>query len=428
MRALKLAAPNTVLLLLCAMYLILYVDRVNISTAAPLIQRELRLSNTELGFAFSAFAYSYAAFQLFGGWLGDQFGARRTLCVSILIVCIATALTGAVGSLLSLFCVRVALGFGEGVALPTATHAMSSWIAPARWGFAQGITHSFARLGNFAAPPIVAVLIGWSSWRASFYVLAAASLLWMLLWAWYFRDEPKDHAAITRDDLAALAAREGPEARRSVPWLSLARRIAPASAVDFCYGWTLWLFLTWIPSFFVQNYHLALGSSALYSSGVFLAGVAGDTLGGVASDRILRATGNLVVARRSVIIVGFLGACAFLIPVVLIHDLTVSAVCLSLAFFFAELIVAPIWAVPMDIAPLHAGSASGLMNFGSAFAGIISPFFFGFMIDVTGTWTVPFVASIVLLLLGAILAFSLRPDLPFIEADLAEGGVLLTTA
>jgi MFS family permease len=156
--------------------------------------------------------------------------------------------------------------------------------------------------------------------------------------------------------------------------------------------------------------------------------VAGDTLGGVASDRILRATGNLVVARRSVIIVGFLGACAFLIPVVLIHDLTVSAVCLSLAFFFAELIVAPIWAVPMDIAPLHAGSASGLMNFGSAFAGIISPFFFGFMIDVTGTWTVPFVASIVLLLLGAILAFSLRPDLPFIEADLAEGGVLLTTA
>jgi MFS family permease len=428
MRALRLAAPNTVLLLLCAMYLILYVDRVNISTAAPLIQRELRLSNTELGFAFSAFAYSYAAFQLFGGWLGDQFGARRTLCVSILIVCIATALTGAVGSLVSLFCVRVALGFGEGAALPTATHAMSSWIPPARWGFAQGVTHSFARLGNFAAPPIVAVLIGWSSWRASFYILAAASLFWMLVWAWYFRDEPKDHTAITRDDLAALAVRGDPEAKRSVPWLRLARRTAPATAVDFCYGWTLWLFLTWIPSFFVQNYHLPLGSSALYSSGVFLAGVAGDTLGGVASDRILRGTGNLVLARRSVIIVGFLGACVFLVPVVLIHDLTISAVCLSLAFFFAELIVAPIWAVPMDIAPRYAGTASGLMNFGSALAGIISPFFFGFMIDVTGTWTVPFVASMVLLLLGAILAFSLRPDLPFIEVDIAEGDVLLTTA
>ena len=90
----KLTAPNKVLLLLCAMYLILYVDRVNISTAAPLIQTDLGLNNTELGFAFSAFAYPYALFQLMGGWLGDRFGARRTLCVALILVCIATALTG----------------------------------------------------------------------------------------------------------------------------------------------------------------------------------------------------------------------------------------------------------------------------------------------------------------------------------------------
>jgi len=427
-RGLKLAAPSAVLSLLCAMYLILYVDRVNISTAAPLIQSELRLSNTQLGFAFSAFAYSYAAFQLLGGWLGDRFGARRTLSISLTIVCIATALTGAVGGLGSLFGARLALGFGEGAALPTATHAMSSWIPARRWGFAQGITHSFARLGNFAAPPIVAALIGWSSWRASFYILAAASLVWMMVWVWYFRDAPKDHSAITQDELAALPSRGRDDEKQSVPWLRLARRIAPASGVDFCYGWTLWLFLTWIPSFFVQNYHLALASSALYSSGVFLAGVVGDTLGGVASDRILRRSGKLVLARRSVIIVGFLGGCMFLVPVVLIHDLTISAVCLSLAFFFAELIVAPIWAVPMDIAPRYAGSASGLMNFGSAFAGIVSPFFFGFMVDLTGTWTLPFIASIALLLLGAALAFSLRPDLPFVEGGMAEKSALLRTA
>ena len=102
MRALKLTAPGTVLLLLCAMYLILYVDRVNIATAAPLIQGDLKLSHTELGLAFSAFAYPYTLFQLIGGWLGNRFGARRTLCVSILVVCMATALTGAVGGLSSL--------------------------------------------------------------------------------------------------------------------------------------------------------------------------------------------------------------------------------------------------------------------------------------------------------------------------------------
>src|SRR5215469_6113712 len=156
MRGVRLSAPNTVLMLLCAMYLILYVDRVNISTAAPLIQRDLGLSNTELGFAFSAFAYPYTLFQLIGGWLGNRFGARRTLCVSLIVVCVATALTGTVGGLLSLFAVRLALGFGEGAALPTATHAMSSWMPAARWGFAQGITHSFARLGNFVTPAIVA--------------------------------------------------------------------------------------------------------------------------------------------------------------------------------------------------------------------------------------------------------------------------------
>jgi nitrate/nitrite transporter NarK len=185
--------------------------------------------------------------------------------------------------------------------------------------------------------------------------------------------------------------------------------------VNFCYGWTLWLFLTWIPSFFAQNYHLALGNTALYASGVFFGGVVGDTAGGWLSDAILKRSGNLVLARRSVIIAGFLGACVFLIPVILVHDLMISALCLSLAFFCAEMIVAPIWAVPMDIAPRYAGSASGMMNFGSASAGIVSPVFFGTMVDVTGTWTVPFVASVLLLLLGAVLTLFLRPDKPFVE-------------
>jgi MFS family permease len=420
MRILRLTAPNKVLLLLCAMYLILYVDRVNISTAAPLIQADLHLSNTELGFAFSAFAYPYALFQLMGGWLGDRFGARRTLCVALFLVCIATALTGMVGGLVSLFCARVALGFGEGSALPTATHAMSRWIPEPRWGFAQGITHSFARLGNFMTPPIVAALIAWWSWRESFFILAGVSLVWMALWAWYFRDSPQAHPSVTEEELAALPARNHLYKPSDVPWLRLARRTMPATAVNFCYGWTLWLFLSWIPSFFVQNYHVDLASSALYSSGVFFGGVVGDTLGGAASDALLRKTGSLVIARRSVIITGFIGGCIFLTPVILLHDVLVSAACLSLAFFFAELIVAPIWAVTMDIAPRHAGSASGLMNFGSAFAGIISPVFFGFMIDLTGTWTIPFAASIALLLTGAGLACFLRPDQPFTEAEIGS--------
>src|SRR5258706_12386168 len=142
----RFGVSNTVLLIICLMYLILYVDRVNISTAAPLIKAELDLSNTQLGLAFSAFAYPYALFQLIGGYFGDKFGARLTLFVSGLIVCSATAAIGVVGGLAGLFAARLFLGIGEGATFPTATRAMAAWVPERSWAFAQGITHSFARM------------------------------------------------------------------------------------------------------------------------------------------------------------------------------------------------------------------------------------------------------------------------------------------
>ena len=218
----------------------------------------------------------------------------------------------------------------------------------------------------------MAGLIAFLSWRASFYLLAPVNLIWMGVWWWYFRDSPSEHPSVTPDDLARLPVRARGDAKRKIPWLRLALFILPVTCVDFCYGWTLWLFQNWIPSFFVQNYGLNLNRTAIFTAGVLFAGIVGDTLGGVVSDAILKRTRNLVTARRSVIMAGFIGSFIFMIPVVLIHDLTISAICLSLVFFFSELIVAPIWAVPMDIAPRYAGTASGMMNFGFGLAGIIS--------------------------------------------------------
>jgi MFS family permease len=130
-------------------------------------------------------------------------------------------------------------------------------------------------------------------------------------------------------------------------------------------------------------------------------------------------------ARVTVIVVGFLGSFVFMLPVLYVRDLATIAVCLSLAFFFAELIVAPIWAVPMDIAPEYSGTASGFMNFGFGMAGIISPIVFGAIIDATGRWDLPFIGSLCLLIVGAALAFTMRPGQRFIgdigaeERDLA---------
>jgi MFS family permease len=414
MRPGKLGAPGVVLALLCGMYFLYFVDRVSISTAAPLIKADLHISNTQLGLAFSAFAIPYALFQLIGGWIGDRWGPRLTLAMCCAMVGIATVLTGAVTGIASLSLLRIALGFGEGAGFPTATRAMASWTPQGRWGFAQGIVHSCARVGNAVTPPIMAGLLVFSTWRSSFVILGAATLLWPAAWVWYFRNDPREHPAMTPAVLATLPV-QAAGAVRTIPWLRLARHVLPVTIVDFCYGWTLWLFLTWIPAFFFENYHQNLQASALFSGGVLFAGVIGDTVGGVVSDRLLHKTRSLAIARRGVIVAGFLGAFVFLIPVVMIHNLTVAAVCLSLAFFFAELIVGPIWSVPMDIAPRYAGTASGMMNFGFAAAGLISPSSFGYLVDRTGSWVMPFIASIALLLLGAVLALRLRPDRPFAE-------------
>src|SRR3979490_1811248 len=152
-------ATQVVLGLLCVMYLITDVDRVNLATAAPAIRKELSVSNTQLGLVLSAFGYPYLLFQVFGGWVGDRVGPRLTLFVCGLIWAAATILTGAASGLVMLFFVRVLLGVGEGATFPVATRAMQSWTPPARRGFAQGITHAFARFGNAITPPIVAWLI-----------------------------------------------------------------------------------------------------------------------------------------------------------------------------------------------------------------------------------------------------------------------------
>jgi sugar phosphate permease len=412
----RLSPPGVILALLCAMYFLLFVNRTNIALAGPLMARELHFDNTDLGLAFAAFGYPYALFQLLGGTIGDYFGPRKTLAVSLLLVFAATLWTGAVGGLTTLVLARLALGFGEGCAFPTATRAMSAWTARGRWGFAQGLTHTFSRVGNASTALIVPGLIALVTWRGSFYWLAPVNLVWALAWFWYFRDDPHTHPATNDAMLARLPERHhGP--KRTIPWFKLARWIAPVTAVDFCYGWFLVLFQTWIPSYFVQNYHLNLKGTALYTAGVLFAGVIGDTLGGTLSDIILHRTGNLVLARRAVIILGFAGAATCMVPVVLAFNLTVSTLCLSLAFFFNELIVGPIWAVPMDIAPRYAGTASGMMNFGFGLASILAPMFFGRVIDLTGGWTVPWTVTIGLLVLGAVLASYLRPDQPFRQAE-----------
>ena len=265
------SATTNVLILLCLMYGITYIDRVNVSTASAAFKQELHLTNTQVGLVFSAFAYPYLLLQIIGGWVSDRFGARRALTISAIIWASATLFTGLVASLGTMIFARVMLGLGEGATFPTATRAMSDWTPPGKRAFAQGITHSCARLGNAITPPLVAWLMALVTWRGSFVILGIVSTAWAIAWGLYFRDNPGDHPVITPQELEKLPpyASRSEKKKNPVPWLLLARRMLPVIIVYFCYGWTLWLYLAWIPQFFLHSYKLDLKNSALFSAGVF---------------------------------------------------------------------------------------------------------------------------------------------------------------
>ena len=411
MKFLKLRATTVVLTLLCLMYFITYLDRVNVSSAAAGFSKDFNLSKTEIGFVFSAFAYPYLLFQVIGGYVSDKFGSKRTLFYSALIWAVATILTGFATGLVSLVVARVLLGIGEGATFPAATSAMSAWVSKADRGFAQGITHAFARIGNAAAPALIVFIMVTYSWRWSFYVCGAISFLWVILWGFVFTEKPQDHPLITKEELAKLPDRVKENVK--VPFGPLFKRMFPVTIVYFCYGWTLWLFLSWIPQYFLHSYEMVIKKSAIFASGVFFAGVVGDTLGGIISDKILKNTNNFVKARSYMVAVCMFFACVSMIPILYVHDITVSAICLSAGFFFAELTIGPMWAIPMDIAPKYSGTASGMMNTGSAFAAIVSPVVSGFIIDKFGNWELPFIGSMILMIAGMLLSFRMRPDQKF---------------
>ncbi|MCW5299760.1 MFS transporter [Herbaspirillum lusitanum] len=420
MRHLRLRATTVVLLMLCMMYFITYLDRVNVSTAAAGFAKEFNLSKTEIGLVFSAFAYPYLVFQIIGGWVSDKFGARRTLIYCGLLWALATVLTGFAGGLVSLLLARLLLGLGEGATFPAATTAMSRWVAKDKRGFAQGITHAFARIGNAVAPAAVVWIMAEHGWRESFYIFGAFSLVWVIVWAFVFTEDPAKHPRITAEELEVLPP--GKKTSPKIPWGPLFKRMMPVTIVYFCYGWTLWLFLSWIPQYFLHSYDLDIKKSALFASSVFFAGVVGDTLGGIVSDKILRNTGNLKRARSYMVSVCMLLTLLSLLPLMFTHNLYVSIISLSAGFFFAEMTIGPMWAIPMDIAPEYSGTASGMMNTGSALAAIISPVLSGYLIDKTGNWELPFLGSMVLMGFGVLLAFRMQPDSKFENTAPDAGG------
>lgn len=410
---------HIILAVMCVMYFISYIDRVNIAVAGPLIRHEMGLTTVQLGLVFSAFAYPYAAMQIIGGWLADKYGPKVVLTVLSLIWGVATLATGFAGSVTMLVLMRFALGVGEGGAFPTATRAFTYWMPVAERGFAQGITHSFARLGGAVTPPLVLAVVATGGWRDAFILLGIASLAWTVLYLFVFTNSPEQNRRITPEETAEIGYRAGDCERAkhaATPWRKLVRRMWLVTFVDFCYGWLLWVYLTWLPSYLRESRGFDLKQLALFTALPLLAGVVGDTLGGVVSDKLYKITGRLRFARCAVLVVGMGGSLAFLLPMVSATDPLTAVWFLSASFFFLEITNPVLWTLPLDIAGKYAGTAGGMMNTGFGVAGMVSPVVFGYLIEKTGSYSVPFNISAGLLAVGIVAALFIDTS-KTVEAD-----------
>ena len=168
---------HIVLWVTVAAYMITYMDRVVISTAVPVIQKDLGFSLVTMGWILSSFRWGYALFQIPGGWLGDRIGPRRALSLIVMVWSLFTSATALAWNAASMAVFRFLFGIGEAGAFPTATRSLSRWMLPAERGYAQGLTHAGSRLGAAITPPLAVYLIASYGWRIPFYTFGALGVV-----------------------------------------------------------------------------------------------------------------------------------------------------------------------------------------------------------------------------------------------------------
>src|SRR5713226_7857964 len=421
-----------VLVLLCLMYLITYLDRVSLANTAPLISREYGFSKVTMGIIFSAFIWAYALFQVPGGWMGDRFGPRRVLsAIMAYRAAIAVLTTRALG-LPSFWGIRFLLGVGEAGAFPTATRAMQMWFPRDERGFVQGVSHAASRLGAAIGPPLAVAIMIHYGWRSVFYVIGVLSLMWSLLYLLTYRNMPEEHGRVSDAELTRIRGvndkgeikQANIQKRPKVPWSILLKHsnMWAVMCAYAAYIYSLWFFLSWLPTYLVEYRKFTLIKMGIFASIPLLAGVVGDTFGGWLTDKLLVKTNNLRFARRSVAIVAMLGCGTFTLFAALSANPFTAVYCLTAAMFFLEMTIGPAWAVPMDVGGEFSGTVSGMMNMGGQFVGALSPTVFGILVA-KGSWVAPFSVSAGLLFIGAaIWAFWIDPEQSVIDRGTGTAG------
>jgi MFS family permease len=396
-----------------------YLDRVCISTAAPSIKADLRLSDAQMGYVFSAFTLAYALFEVPSGWLADRFGARTTLTRIVLWWSAMTAATGSATGFASLVSLRWLFGMGEAGVLPSLTRAYGRWLPVRERGRAFGFTLMAAALGGAATQPLVVALLERMSWRQAFPIFGSVGLVWAATWFWWFRDDPHAHPAVNRAELALIGT-DPPAPHPAVPWGRLwrSRGMLALCAMYFgaIYGW--YFYLTWLPTYLLRargfDLHAVGWLAALPMLGIAL----GSLVGGTATDYLGRRFGARA-GLRAPGLVGLPLAALAIGAAVATTDGVTAAYCLAAAAGLAALGVAPAWAVCLAVGGRHAGVVSGTMNTFGNLGGVMSPLVVGWCLEAWGSWEAPLYTVAALYVLAALCWLGIDP-LARIDVDSVE--------
>ncbi len=383
---------------------ICYLDRVAISTAAPAIKTDLGLSDSEMGFVFSAFTLAYALFEIPGGWLADRFGARLTLTRVVVWWSFFTAFTGAATGLWMLLALRFAFGMGEAGMFPAAAQAFGRWLPLTERGRAFGVTIMMAAFGGAMSQPLVVWLLNHTSWRVAFVIFGGIGMLWAVgFWSW-FRDDPAEHRGVNAEELRTIVAGRGNERHaESVPW---GRIFANRSVVALCfvhltaiYGW--YFYLTWLPTYLLRARGFELTEVGWLAAMPLVAIGACGFSGGWLSDLATRRMGARW-GRRIAGVVGHPIAALAVVAAVYTPDPYFAAICFTIAAGAGALGVACAWAAATEIGGEHAGVVSGAMNMFGNLGGTICPLVIGFTLERLGVWEPSLLSVSVAYLLAAV--------------------------
>jgi MFS transporter, ACS family, glucarate transporter len=392
-----------VLIMLCLLAMITYMDRAANGSAKKAIMEDLNASGssyTEEDFfwVLIAFQLAYAIFEIPSGWLGDTRGPRSTLLRVVLWWSGFVALTGFVGTdylgvylgFTALIIIQFLFGVGEAGAFPNIAKALYNWFPASQRGFAKSIVWMAARyMGGFT--PLVWVLLtdkelASFTWREAMWLFAAIAFAWCVMFFLFFRNKPGQHPAVNEAERKLIdEGRYESKGPVQVPWGKLIRSrnmwaiCCMYVVTNYCWYFLMYFLPRTMQTEF-ESWNATTGGKlllAILAGSPLLIGMFGCLLGGILSDRYIRRTGDLKWGRRLFGMIGYGGAgiCYFAAAGVKIADpdnLFLFATFIILMGFMNDLIMAPAWAVCQDIGRDYAATVSGAMNMFGNLVGAVS--------------------------------------------------------